>query len=233
MAGDGVDVEHVHGIDLLESAVLALHDEEKDDEDENAAAAGEDKSVEIVDCVGDETGEEGEHEVPEPVAGGSDSHGRSTIAGGVELSDDGPDERSPSGRKGGDEQAREGDKDGSGRGAILRVDLVEGEVADERVYQEAHHHPGGASHECLSASAVLHDPETNDGACDVDGPEDNLGHVAVADSGGTENGGAVVEEEVRSSELLAGLFVVFVSNVQPRSDGVLVLTCRTTPIMVR
>lgn len=58
---DGVDAEEVHGVDLLEAAVLGLDHEEVDDDDEGTAAAGEDEAVEVVDRVGDEAGEEGDH----------------------------------------------------------------------------------------------------------------------------------------------------------------------------
>jgi len=51
---DGVDAEHVHGVDLLQGAVLGLDHEEVDDEDEGQAAAGEDQAVPIVDLVCDE-----------------------------------------------------------------------------------------------------------------------------------------------------------------------------------
>jgi hypothetical protein len=39
---DGVDVEPVHGVDLLQAAVLGLDHEEEDDEHERQTAAGED-----------------------------------------------------------------------------------------------------------------------------------------------------------------------------------------------
>lgn len=54
--GSGVDAEHVHGVDLLEGAVLGLDDEEVDDDDEGAAAPREDHAVPVVDDVGDEAG---------------------------------------------------------------------------------------------------------------------------------------------------------------------------------
>jgi hypothetical protein len=53
---NGVDAEHVHGVDLLQGAVLALDHEEVDDEDEGQTAAGEDQAVPVVDLIGDEAG---------------------------------------------------------------------------------------------------------------------------------------------------------------------------------
>jgi len=54
--GPGVDAEDVHGVDLLEGAVLGLDDKEVDDDDEGGAASGEDQAVPVVDDVGDEAG---------------------------------------------------------------------------------------------------------------------------------------------------------------------------------
>lgn len=71
--------------------------------------------------------------------------------------------------------------------------------------QEAHHHPGSTGHEDNTATEAVNDPETNDCAEYVDGSEDNLGDVAVADTSGSKDGGTKVEEEVGSSQLLAGL----------------------------
>jgi hypothetical protein len=53
---DGVDVQDVHGVNLLESAVLGLDQEEEDNEHEDGAASGEDETVQVVDGVGDESG---------------------------------------------------------------------------------------------------------------------------------------------------------------------------------
>lgn len=52
---DGVDVLHVHGVNLLKSSVLGLDDEEEDNQDEGSTATSEDEAVEVVDVVGDES----------------------------------------------------------------------------------------------------------------------------------------------------------------------------------
>lgn len=62
-AGDGVDAEDVHGVDLLERAVLGLNDEEEDEASEEEAGAAEDETVPEVDLVDDEGGEEGDEKV--------------------------------------------------------------------------------------------------------------------------------------------------------------------------
>lgn len=71
--------------------------------------------------------------------------------------------------------------------------------------QEAHHHPGSTGHENDTSTKAVNDPETDDCAEDVDGSEDNLGDVAVADSSGSKDSGAKVKEEVGSGQLLACL----------------------------
>lgn len=65
--GDRVDVQDVHGVNLLKRATLGLAHEEVDDDEEDAERDGEDQTVEVVDLVGDEGGAEGDDEVEEPV----------------------------------------------------------------------------------------------------------------------------------------------------------------------
>lgn len=91
----GDDAEDVHGVDLLEGALLGLVDEEEGDEDADEAAAGEDVAVAVVDGAGDPGGEEGDEEVPQPVGGRAETHGGGAVAGREHLTDDGPDEGTP------------------------------------------------------------------------------------------------------------------------------------------
>jgi len=55
---DRADVTDVHGVDLLERAILGLDDEEEYDDDEGRAASSKDEAVQVVDRIGDETGAE-------------------------------------------------------------------------------------------------------------------------------------------------------------------------------
>lgn len=57
--GDGVDVLDVHGVNLLEGAVLGLDDKEEDNDSQGSTAASEDETVEVVNRIGDVAGEEG------------------------------------------------------------------------------------------------------------------------------------------------------------------------------
>lgn len=52
---DRADVTDVHGVDLLERAILGLDDEEEYDDDEGRAASSKDEAVQVVDRIGDET----------------------------------------------------------------------------------------------------------------------------------------------------------------------------------
>jgi hypothetical protein len=80
-AGDGVDVEDVHGVNLLERAALSLNHEEVDDEEQSKTAGTEDQTVEVVDLAGDHRREERDQEVEQPVSGGCESHAKSAVAG--------------------------------------------------------------------------------------------------------------------------------------------------------
>lgn len=86
-----VDMNHVHGIDLLERTALGLDHEEVDDEEEDEAGDTEDETVEVVDVVGDQSGEERDEEVEEPVRGGGEGHAGRTVTGGIEFANNGPD----------------------------------------------------------------------------------------------------------------------------------------------
>lgn len=175
VGSDGVDAEDVHGVDLLERAVLGLDDEEEDEAGEEQAGAAEDETVPVADVVGDEGGEEGDEEVPQPVGGSGESHAGRAVASGVQLGDDGPDKRSPGGGEGDDEQAGEDDEDVAGGGA---ASLLEHELTDEGVDQEADNGPESTDDESGAASTLLNDPETTESTEDVDGAEDDLGDVS-------------------------------------------------------
>lgn len=53
---DGVDVHHVHGVNLLQGTVLGLDEEEEDDENKDRTTSCKDEAVEVVDGVNDEAG---------------------------------------------------------------------------------------------------------------------------------------------------------------------------------
>ena len=65
--------------------------------------------------------------------------------------------------------------------------------------------PESSPHEWLTTTKVLHDVETEEGAEDVDGTEDDLGDEGVLNTNRLEDGGTVVEEVVGTGELLQTL----------------------------
>lgn len=64
----GWDVHDVHCVDFLEGAAAGFAEEEVDDNRAKEVAGREDVAVAVVDGAGDEGGEEGDEEVPDPIA---------------------------------------------------------------------------------------------------------------------------------------------------------------------
>jgi hypothetical protein len=180
-------VKQVHGVDLLEAAVLTFDQEEEHDEDKDGTAAGEYQAIQVVDGVGNEAGEEAEHEVPEPVTGGGDGHAGGPVFCRVQFSGHGPDNGAPGRRECNNKQAREGDEDVSSLRRARWVILVEHEVADKRVDHEADKHPNGTKHQGHTPPGLLHDDEATECTSHVHGAEDYLGDVAIAQTGRLEN----------------------------------------------
>jgi hypothetical protein len=149
--------------------------------------------------------QETDEEVEEPVGSSGESHAATAVLRGVHLSDDGPDKRTPGGSEGDNSQAGEGNEDGTGSGGVERVLTVESKVTDEGVDEETHHHPSGSNHEGLSAATLLDNVETTEGTETVDRAENELGDVAVLETGGSKDSGTEIKEEVDTSELLASL----------------------------
>ena len=85
------DPREVHGVNLLESAALAFHDKEVDQQHTDQVAACEHIAVQEVDVASDEGREECDQEVPEPVAGRAKGHALGPISSGEKFSYYGPD----------------------------------------------------------------------------------------------------------------------------------------------
>lgn len=125
----GSNLVDIHPIQLLESTALALNHEEVDDKDSDEQAASKDVTVGKVDGASDESGEEGDEEVPGPVGGSGQSHTLGTVLGREKLSDDSPDHGSPGHGVGSNEQTGDNDHTLADVGSILRVLDVQHEVA--------------------------------------------------------------------------------------------------------
>lgn len=203
--GDGVDVEDVHGVDLLERTVLGLDDEEVDNNGKTETATTEDETEEPVDRVDDDGREERNQEVPDPVGGSGETHAGGTVAGRVQLSDDGPDKGSPGGGERDDEQAGEDNQHTAGSRVVGGGVGRKLEPTDESVDHETDESPESTSNKSLAATTLSNNIETTESANNVDGTENDLSDVGVAETGGLEDGGSIVEEEVGTGKLLTSL----------------------------
>lgn len=178
------DALDVHGVQLLEGAALALDDEEIDQQAADDVAPGEDVAVAEIDGARDEGGEEGEQEVPQPVAGGAQRHALGAVARGVQLAGDGPDHGAPGGGEAEDEEAGEADHRDARVRRVLRRRAVQAEVPHRREDEEADEHPRAARHQRLASPVVLDDVEAVEGRAEVDAVEDHLRDEAGRGEGG-------------------------------------------------
>lgn len=114
-----------------------------------------------------------------------------------------PDDRTPGRGETDNEEAGEDNHGNTGRvGARVRVEDL---VADRGPDHETDEHPGGTDHETVTTTVVLNDVQTGQGHAEVDRTEDDLGDVGVGQTNTLEDGGAVVEDEVGTGQLLQGL----------------------------
>lgn len=164
----------VHRVDLLKGPALALDDKEEDNQAADEVATSKDVAQGEVDVAGDKGGEEGEQEVPQPVAGRCQGHALCAVLGWVELGNDGPHHRSPCRCEPEDEQTSKDDEGDTGLGRGCRVVLVEDEVAHGGKDHEAHEHPKTAKDQALATTKVLDEVETNECNAKVDTVQDQL-----------------------------------------------------------
>lgn len=199
----GLDVQDVHGVNLLKGTALGLVDEEEDDEDGSETAAGEDVTVTEVNGAVDERSEEGDEEVPGPVGGGGNTHAGSTVTEGVHLTTDGPDNGTPGSGETDNKEAGEDNHSNTGR--VGRGVGVQNLVANGSPDHEANEHPGGTDHETIAASIVLNNIQARQGHTEVDSAKNDLGDERVAQTDTLEDAGSVVEDEVGTGQLLQRL----------------------------
>lgn len=195
----------IHGVNLLESAALGLADEKVHNHGGGKRAGSKHVAVLKVDGAGDEGGEKGDQEIPRPVGGSRNTHTGGAVAGWVEFTDNRPDDRSPGGCEADNEEAGKDNQGSAGFGSGRRIGLVERVVTDSSKNHKADEHPDGTSNQRFATSKVLDNVETDDGNAKVDTSHNHLGHVAVVETSGSEDGVAVVEDEVGTGELLQRL----------------------------
>merc|ERR1712000_82588 len=202
---DGVHAVDVHLVNLLQGSILRLNDEEEDDEEKSRTTSGENQTVQVVDCVSNKASEERDQKVPEPIGRRCQRHAAATVPQWVQFGIYSPHKGSPADGKRCNGKAREGHEGRASLGCPRWVFVVQGKMSDKGVNEEAHHHPSSPRHEDRTTPKSLDDPQTQDRAEHIDGPENELSDIAVADARGRKHGGAEIEEEVGTGELLASL----------------------------
>lgn len=139
-----LDLQSVHGINLLNGTAGSLNNEEVDGYPGQDQAASEDVTVSEVNGTGDERSEETEQEVPKPIGGSGKSHSTGTVAGRIHLSDERPNHWTPGRGEAENEETGEDDQDLAGSGSRSWVIVVQGEVTHGGEDHEAAEHPHGA-----------------------------------------------------------------------------------------
>jgi hypothetical protein len=199
------DALNVHSIDLLQGAPLTLNDEEVDQDSRDEITGGEDIAEAEVDLFYNKRGEEGEQEVPEPVARGAESHSLCAIAGWVQFAGDGPDHGAPGGGETENEESGEDNHNDPRRVVGMWRVLMQREMAYGREDHEADEHPDAAGDQRLTSAVVFDNVEAVEGGPEVDAVQDHLRYEAIFNTHGFEDDSAIVEEVIGARELLEHL----------------------------
>lgn len=201
--GSGVLVENVDG---LERQSLGLGNAEVgEDEATNASRSPDeehlDTEVSVAMAGVDEVGSGiANTEVPEPVGGGGHRHSLGTDVEREDLASDDPSDWSPSSSEEGDVDADEGDED-----------LLSGQVGvrdgntDDSDDVLAEEHTSGTDEEERTTASTVNEPDTRNSHTDVDDVGGNGDQERILNTRALEEGRAVVEDEVDTSELLPSL----------------------------
>ena len=212
-----------HLVDLLERETLGLgHEEVGVDESASAETAPhkEDGRLEVAALLADHVGgDDGDDGVPEPVGGGGETDTARADGEREDLADQDPGAGTPGGGEEEDEDGDEGDLrvDGvdvvghGGLAVIEEVGLVEADGDTNDGDDElANQHAEGTPEEDGAATEALDGPEGDGGGEHVDDGEDHGDQELVLDgTGGLEEGGGVVEDEVDTSPGQSVSFAVF------------------------
>lgn len=158
-----------------------------------------------MDLVCDESGEEGDEEVEEPVGSGCESHARRTVTSGIKLTNNSPDKRSPGCGEGADEQASEHDENTAWGGSAGWVGERKLEGSNKGVDKEAYEHPQCATNESLTTADFADEEHAAYSGNDIDSPENDGCDIRVRDTGGGKDSCTVVKEEIGASKLLTCL----------------------------
>lgn len=204
-----------HPVDLLKRKTLGLGDEEVGVHQAGSAETTpdeEDRGLHVTVVTADHVrGNNGNDGVPEPVGGSRESNTAGTDRNREDLANENPGTRTP-GR--GEEEDVDGDQGnlsvdsrdvvGKSATAAIRVGLVEtdGDTdnGDDELTDE---HTESTEDEKRTTTVLLNSVERKRSGEDVDEGEDERHQESVADStGGLQEGGGEVEDEVDTSPLL-------------------------------
>ena len=193
---------NIHRVNLLQRPSLRLAHEEIHNQDSREIAPRKHISVLEPDIANDEIREERNQKIPRPIRRRDESHAARAVVRREKLADDAPDNGAPGGGVEGDEEAGEDDHGLAGGGRVGGGGVVEGKGADGGEDEEAGRHADAADDEGAAAAEPLHDVEAEKGHAEVDAAEDHGCHEAVVDTRGRENLRPVVEEKIRSYDVL-------------------------------
>lgn len=140
----------------------------------------------------------GDGPVEQPVGSGGDGKTLGTSLEGEQFTSNDPGDRTPGAGKEEDVDADKGDED-------LVGDVVINGGTDDGDDQLRHTHANGTEQQKRATTPLLDHVKTGEGRHDVDDVGDQGDHEGVLDAGVLEEGGAVVEDEVDTSELLQTL----------------------------
>ena len=177
-------------VNALKRKVGRLVQEEVDNDGTRQVARREDETVTELDGTGDERREEGNEEVPEPVAGGGNGGLLGTRARGEGLTDENPDTGRPGHGVAENEQTCRHNHE-------LADALVRGRVLSSTgggEDEQPNGLPDTAEDKRDTTSEGLHDVETAERAAEVDSTENDLRDEGIVDTDRLEDRCAVLDE---------------------------------------
>jgi len=210
----------VEEIDLLERKSLGLGDAEVGEQEASNTSRSpneEDLDTKVggfgsVDTVRRRVNEVrssvSDTEVPEPVRGSGHRHSLGSDSQGEDLSGNDPSDGSPSGSKGGNVNANEGDEDPLSSqvdGSVGDVSSGSSSDTDNSNDELADGHNNGSGQKHVSSTGSIDHEDTGDSTDDIDNVGDDGNDEGVGDTRSLEEGGTVVEDEVDTGKLLPSL----------------------------
>jgi len=210
----------VKEIDLLEGETLSLGNAEVGEEeasDTSRSPNEEDLDTKVggpdsvdTSCGGvDQVGSSvSDTKVPEPVGRGRHGHGLSSDSKREDFSGDDPGDRTPSGSEGSDVDANESDENSLGGDVDGTRSDISGRTGGDTNNgndELANSHDDSSAEKHRSSTGSIDHENTGNSANNVDDVGDDSDDEGVRDTGSSEEGRAVVEDEVDTGQLLPTL----------------------------